>query len=309
MDTKTIRQSITLAMKTITNKQMIIESEDDNNQTAKNLTTKPNINKTVEIINQERQDHLTQPIPNKNQETQTLHNLKSNPLQSINPQNQVKQKEKLQYQNRRPNMLTNTILEAEQVNLSPYPTSPLGVPKLEPTPTLSTTSQPSRSREKRQMQPQLLQTSPQNTQKATRPVQDPRNRNKDSTQTTKQKQNPIPRLTSQISWTEEEREEERRKGRDLENCETDKENREISNRNGGINSEIFRIMGNNQHERLYPIRIHPPMERRFEYQQPITLVKDNEIQGNRRRSEGIQDNVRRDHIMRVKWGSLDLNAY
>ncbi|KAA6356647.1 MAG: hypothetical protein EZS28_047826 [Streblomastix strix] len=143
------------------------------------------------------------------------------------------------------------------------------------------------------MQPQLLQTSPQNTPKATRPVWDPRNRNKDSTQTTKQKQNLIPRLTSRISWTEKEREEERREGRDLENRETDKENREILNRNGGINSEIFRIMGNNQHERLYPIRIHPPVERRFEYQQPITLVKDNEIQGNRRRSEGIQDNVRR----------------
>ncbi|KAA6335316.1 MAG: hypothetical protein EZS28_052979, partial [Streblomastix strix] len=125
------------------------------------------------------------------------------------------------------------------------------------------------------------------------PVQDPRNRNKDSTQTTKQKQNLIPRLTSRISWTEEEREEERRVGRDLENREADKENREILNGNGGINSEIFRIMGNNQHERLYPIRIHSPVERRFEYQQPIELIKDDEIQGNRRRSERIQDNVRR----------------
>ncbi|KAA6365576.1 MAG: hypothetical protein EZS28_038896, partial [Streblomastix strix] len=94
-----------------------------------------------------------------------------------------------------------------------------------------------------------------------RPVQDPRNRNKDSTQTTKQKQNLIPRLTSRISWTEEEREEERREGGDLENRETDKESREILDGNGGINSEIFRIMGNNQHERLYPIRIQPPVER------------------------------------------------
>ncbi|KAA6364265.1 MAG: hypothetical protein EZS28_040207, partial [Streblomastix strix] len=85
----------------------------------------------------------------------------------------------------------------------------------------------SRSREKRQMQPQLLQINPQITPKAIRPVQDSRNRNKDLTQTTKQKQNPIPRLTSRISWTEEEREEERREGRDLENRETDKENREI----------------------------------------------------------------------------------
>ncbi|KAA6395159.1 MAG: hypothetical protein EZS28_009317 [Streblomastix strix] len=33
------------------------------------------------------------------------------------------------------------------------------------------------------------------------------------------------------------------------------------------------------------------MERRFEYQQPIMIVKDNEIQGNRRRSERIQGNV------------------
>ncbi|KAA6393041.1 MAG: hypothetical protein EZS28_011437 [Streblomastix strix] len=35
------------------------------------------------------------------------------------------------------------------------------------------------------------------------------------------------------------------------------------------------------------------MERQSEYQQLITLVKDNEIQGNRIRSEGVQDNVRR----------------
>ncbi|KAA6329008.1 MAG: hypothetical protein EZS28_053652, partial [Streblomastix strix] len=63
---------------------------------------------------------------------------------------------------------------------------------------------------------------------------------------------------------------------------------------GGINNEIFRIMGNNQHERLHPIRIYPPMERQSEYQQPITTVKDNEIQGNRRRSKRIQDNIGRE---------------
>ncbi|KAA6365787.1 MAG: hypothetical protein EZS28_038686, partial [Streblomastix strix] len=264
MDTKTIRQSITLAMKTITNKRMITESEDNNK------TTKLNICKIVEIINQEKQDHLTQSILNMNQEIQTLHNPKANLLQSPYLLSQIKQKDKLQYINREYNKPTNTILEAKQVNQSPYPISSQGVPKLEPTLTLLTTSQRSRSGEKRQMQPQLLKTRQQNSPKATRPMQDPRNRNKDSTQTTKQKQNPIPRLTSRISWTEEEREEERREGRDLENCETDKENREILNGNGGINSEIFRIMGNNQHERLYPIRIHPPMERQFEYQQPIT---------------------------------------
>ncbi|KAA6367799.1 MAG: hypothetical protein EZS28_036675, partial [Streblomastix strix] len=124
-------------------------------------------------------------------------------------------------------------------------------------------------------------------------VQDPRNRNKDSTKTTKQKQSPIPRLTSRISWTEEERDQERRKGRDFENRETDKENREILDGNGRINSEIFRSMGNNQHQRLHPIRIYPPVERQLEYQQPITVVRDNQIQGNRGRSKRIQDNVGR----------------
>ncbi|KAA6331039.1 MAG: hypothetical protein EZS28_053430, partial [Streblomastix strix] len=47
------------------------------------------------------------------------------------------------------------------------------------------------------------------------------------------------------------------------------------------------------HERLHPIGIHTPMERQFEYQQPITLVEDSIIQGNRRRSERIQDNAGR----------------
>ncbi|KAA6354816.1 MAG: hypothetical protein EZS28_049656, partial [Streblomastix strix] len=113
MDTKTIRQSITLAMKTITNKQRIIESE-DNNKTTKDLATKFNTNKIVQIRNQGKQDHPTQPIPNKNQEIQTLHNPKSNLLKSLNPQNQAKQKERLQYLNRRLNKLMNTILEAKQ---------------------------------------------------------------------------------------------------------------------------------------------------------------------------------------------------
>ncbi|KAA6355040.1 MAG: hypothetical protein EZS28_049433, partial [Streblomastix strix] len=120
--------------------------------------------------------HPTQPIPNKNQEIQTLHNPKANLLQLPHLQNQVKQKKKMQYLNRRYNNLTNLILEAKQVHQSPYPISPQGVPKLEPTPTLLTTSHYSRSGEKRHMQPQLLKTSPQNSPKATRPVQDPRNR-------------------------------------------------------------------------------------------------------------------------------------
>ncbi|KAA6324310.1 MAG: hypothetical protein EZS28_054205, partial [Streblomastix strix] len=182
----------------------------------------------------------------------------------------------------------NTKLGAKQVNQSQYPICPQKVPKLEPTLTLLATSHPSRSREKWQMQPQLLQTSPQNIPKAARPVQDPRNRNKDSTPIIKQKQSQIPRLTSQISWTEQKGKEERSNGRDLEKCEINKGNREKLDRNGGINSEIFRIMRDNQHERLHPIRIHRRVIRKFEFQQPITLVKDNEIQGNRRRSERIQ---------------------
>ncbi|KAA6401434.1 MAG: hypothetical protein EZS28_003032 [Streblomastix strix] len=165
--------------------------------------------------------------------TQTLHNPKANLFQLPHLQNQVKQKEKLQYLNRRYSKLTNTILEAKQVNQSPYPINPQRASKLEPTLTLLTTQHPSRSREKGQIQSQLLKTSPQNTPKATRPVQDSRNRNKDSTPTTKQKQSPIPRLMSRISWTKQERKEEIMEGRDLENRETDKENREILDGNGG----------------------------------------------------------------------------
>ncbi|KAA6375412.1 MAG: hypothetical protein EZS28_029062 [Streblomastix strix] len=185
------------------------------------------------------------------------------------------------------------ILEAKQVNQSPYPKSPQGVPQVELTLTLLTTSYPSRNREKRQMQPHLLKICPHNTPMATRPVHDPRNRNKDSTPKTRQKLSPIPRLTSRISWTVYEGKGKGREGRDLESRKADKENREILNRNGRINSEIFRIMGSSQHEGLHPVRISPSVERRFEYQQPITLVKENEIQGNRRRSEGIQDNIGR----------------
>ncbi|KAA6375616.1 MAG: hypothetical protein EZS28_028855, partial [Streblomastix strix] len=79
MDTKTTRQSITLAMKTITSKRMIIKPED--NKTIKDPTTKLNMNKVMKIINQGKQDHPTQPIPNKNQEIQTLHNPAANHLQ------------------------------------------------------------------------------------------------------------------------------------------------------------------------------------------------------------------------------------
>ncbi|KAA6395062.1 MAG: hypothetical protein EZS28_009408 [Streblomastix strix] len=140
---------------------------------------------------------------------------------------------------------------------------------------------------------QQLKTSPQNTPKATRPVQDPRNRNMYSTPKTRQKQSPIPKLTSGFSRTEQEGKEERRMGRDFVNREMDKKNREILDGNGKTNSEILGLMGDNQLERFHPIRIYPPVERRFEYQQPIMLVKDNEIKRNRRRSKRVQDNVRR----------------
>ncbi|KAA6357957.1 MAG: hypothetical protein EZS28_046515, partial [Streblomastix strix] len=89
------------------------------------------------------------------------------------------------------------------------------------------------------MQAQLLKTSPQNTPNATRPVQDSRNRNKDSTPKTRQKQNPTPRLTSRISWIDQERNEERREGRDLDDHQTDKENREISDRNWGYTARYL----------------------------------------------------------------------
>ncbi|KAA6377354.1 MAG: hypothetical protein EZS28_027119 [Streblomastix strix] len=87
--------------------------------------------------------------------------------------------------------------------------------------------------------------------------------------------------------------EEKGENRDLENRESDNGNEETLDRNGGINREIFRIIGDNQHERIHSIRIHPPVERQFEYQQPIMLVKDDEVYRNRRRSEGVQDNVGR----------------
>ncbi|KAA6359290.1 MAG: hypothetical protein EZS28_045183, partial [Streblomastix strix] len=290
MDTKTIRQSIALAMKAITSKRVIIEPED--NETIKDPAMEPNMNKIMEIISQEKYDHFIQPTPNKIQEIQIFHYLKANHLQSPHLQNQDKLKGKLQYPNKGFNQPTTMILEAKLVNQSPQPINPQGISKLKPTLTLLTTSYPSRSREKQQMQPQLLKTSPKNAPKATRPVQDPRNRNKDSTLKTRQKQSPTPRLTSRISWTEQKGKQERREGRDLENRETDKENREISDTNRRINSVIFAIMGNYKHERFHSIRIYPPMERQQEHQQATTSVKDNEIQGNRRRSKRIQDNVR-----------------
>ncbi|KAA6372583.1 MAG: hypothetical protein EZS28_031890 [Streblomastix strix] len=65
------------------------------------------------------------------------------------------------------------------------------------------------------------------------PANDHNARNKDSTPITTQKQSPIPRMTSRISWTEQERKEERCEGRDLEDREINNDNEEILNKNGG----------------------------------------------------------------------------
>ncbi|KAA6363261.1 MAG: hypothetical protein EZS28_041213 [Streblomastix strix] len=106
----------------------------------------------------------------------------------------------------------------------------------------------------------------------------------------RQVQSLILRLPCRISWIEQKGKEERREGRELENRETEKEDSEILDRNGGINNEIFSIMGNNQHERFHPIWINPPKERQLEYQQPIMIVKDNEIRGKGRRCDRVRDN-------------------
>ncbi|KAA6368913.1 MAG: hypothetical protein EZS28_035559, partial [Streblomastix strix] len=128
---------------------------------------------------------------------------------------------------------------------------------------------------------------------ATKPEKDLRNRNKDPTPKIRWRWNPTPRLISQNSWTDQGRKEEIMNGRNLENHETDNDNEEILDRNGGSDSEIFGIMENNYLKKFHIIRIYLPMERQPEYQQSIAIVIDNEIQGNRRRNERIQDNVRR----------------
>ncbi|KAA6368924.1 MAG: hypothetical protein EZS28_035548, partial [Streblomastix strix] len=136
-----------------------------------------------------------------------------------------------------------------------------------------------------------LKTCPQNSPKATKPVQDPRNCNKNSTPKTRQRQCPTPSLTSRNSWIDQGRKEEKRKGIDLENRETDKENREILDGNGKTNSEILGIMGNSYHERFHPLCIYPQLERQPEDNQATMLVKDYEILWNGRRSERVQDNM------------------
>ncbi|KAA6389396.1 MAG: hypothetical protein EZS28_015069 [Streblomastix strix] len=131
-----------------------------------------------------------------------------------------------------------TAPKAQRAYQSPYQISPKRVPKLWLSPTLLITSYLSKSKDKRQMSLQSLKTSPPNAPKATRPVQDLRSINMDLTLKFRQRQSPTPRLTSRISWTELIRKEERWDGRDLENSETGKENREILDRNGDKLPEI-----------------------------------------------------------------------
>ncbi|KAA6388043.1 MAG: hypothetical protein EZS28_016432 [Streblomastix strix] len=199
-------------------------------------------------------------------------------------QNQVKLKEKLQYPNKGCDFPTNMILQAKQVNQSPYPTSRQGALKLEPTLTLLTTQYLNRSREKRQTQPQLLKTSPQNTPKAAKSVHNLRNRNKDLTQKFGQKQSPTLILTSRITWTEQERMEERREGRDLENREIDKEDREISDRNGGQTARYLEQSETINLKKSHPIKNNPPIEtqlkRKVEDSKEFGIILEEELKEN-----------------------------
>ncbi|KAA6359390.1 MAG: hypothetical protein EZS28_045083 [Streblomastix strix] len=100
-----------------------------------------------------------------------------------------------------------------------------------------------------------------NTPKATGLMQNTKNRYKNPTPRIRRRQSPILRLTSRNSWTNQGRKEERWRGKDLENRKTDNNNEEILDRNGGADSDILIIMGNNQHERFFPIKIYPLMEK------------------------------------------------
>ncbi|KAA6403506.1 MAG: hypothetical protein EZS28_000971 [Streblomastix strix] len=197
MNIQTIMQSKPLTIRTIMNKLMLIEHED--NKTIKDPTMKLNLNKIMEIQNQDKQDHPTQPIPNKNQQIQIFHYPKTNLLQSPRLQNQAKFLRKLQFPSKGCNQPTIMILEVKQVNQSPYPINPQGIPKLKPTLTLPTTSYPEGAEKKGMCSPQLLKSSPQNTPKATSTVQDPKDKNKYSSTEIRQKQCSIPGLTRQIS--------------------------------------------------------------------------------------------------------------
>ncbi|KAA6367397.1 MAG: hypothetical protein EZS28_037075, partial [Streblomastix strix] len=274
--------------KTITCKLMIVEPKEM--KTDKDLAMSINMNKKLNFKSNEKTklkgiESLHTFHPEQKQEYPNISQSKSQPPLIFTSSELCYVKGKVVVPKHWMQPTNDHDSRSKKASQSPNQISPQRFQKLEPTPNLLTILLPGSYGELMQMQPQLLQTSPQNTPKATRSEQDPSNRNKDSTSSIKQKQSPIPRLTSRISWTEQERKEERREGRDLENCETDNDNEEMLDMNGWINSEIFRIMGNNQHERLHPIRIYPLIERQLEYLLDVTIVVDNEIQGRRRRSE------------------------
>ncbi|KAA6382602.1 MAG: hypothetical protein EZS28_021870 [Streblomastix strix] len=95
LDTQTIAQSITLVMKTITSKRMIIESKkmQTNKDLEMNTNTSKKLNiKTMETFNLKGQYHFIQLIPNKNLEFKTFHNPKISQTQQPNFQNQAKLK-------------------------------------------------------------------------------------------------------------------------------------------------------------------------------------------------------------------------
>ncbi|KAA6386098.1 MAG: hypothetical protein EZS28_018379 [Streblomastix strix] len=115
---QTIKQSITLAMKTITSKLMIIELEEI--QTNKNSVMKANMNqelniKIMEVLNLKGLDHFTQLILNKNKKIQTFHNPKTGQLQSTYLQNQAKLQKKQLNPKRGRNQKASMILEANML--------------------------------------------------------------------------------------------------------------------------------------------------------------------------------------------------
>ncbi|KAA6386053.1 MAG: hypothetical protein EZS28_018419 [Streblomastix strix] len=167
-----------------------------------------------------------------------VHAPKTSHPQQPHLQNQAKQKEKLLYPNQRCKQQTTLTLVTKHARQSQHSINPQGILRLELAMTLLTTSHLSRSREKRQMLPQLLKISALNTLKAKRPVPNPRNRNKDPIPKIGQKQSLTQRMTSRINQNDKGRKEERREDRDLENPETSKENREILDGNGDKQPDI-----------------------------------------------------------------------
>ncbi|KAA6392831.1 MAG: hypothetical protein EZS28_011646, partial [Streblomastix strix] len=210
MDIQTIKQSITLAMSTVSSKKMTDKITSHNHLPTRTRKLKQFLIQKLAILNY----HSSRIGLSLRESCSTQINDATNQRPKKTP-------------------------EAKRAFQSHYSISPQGFPKLEPTLTLLTASHTSRNGEKRQMLPQLQKTSPPNTPKATGPVQDPRNRNNDPNPRVRQRQCPTPKLTSRYSWTDQGRIEERRQGRDLENRETDNDNEEILNNNWESDSKIL----------------------------------------------------------------------